>query len=264
MAVPPIPSRPESATDAVQSTPQPTWNFGVGVDWARSEAALLTTELSSLLGGKTPKTSEHFRLTLFTEWLRERPTWHVSGFQPSLTVGYRKVELASVTLKQVNDSLFPGLSALLGDALAELDGVPGVDELSERSRDVGNNHISSAIHMSELYFDIGGTWLEKFPRFSFGRDAAVNVLELGIGVALHLSGLAVRTEKGTKSGVARGFGWGGELSASLALLSIESPASRWMIKPVVFEARIAGVFADGDFFGVFASAAVQTQLARYF
>lgn len=238
--------------------------LGVGVDLARSESALLTTELSSLLGGKTPETTAHFRLTLFTEWLHNRATWSTSGFQPTVTVGYREVQLASVTLQQVNDKLLPGVSSLLSDALAELDGVPGVDRLSERGRDVVDNHISSAIYMSEMYVDVGGRWLEKFPRLHWGTDATLNVLEFGIGIAMHLSGLAVRTEKGSRSGVARAFGWGGELSASLALLSLEAPESRWMLKPIVFEARISGVFANGDFFGVFAAAAIQTQLARYF
>ncbi len=247
--------------DRSHTTPQ--WNLGVGMPWVQAEAVLLNTALPSLLGGKSPDTTKHFRLKFFTEWVRPGSTWHASAFQMALTIGHRKVALDGVTVKEVT-SLFPGLSSLINDAAKELDRLPTTTDLRDRGSDVGGKQVASAVHMAETYVDLGGMWLEKVPRFCLANHTAMNLFEFGLGMALHLSGLKVITEGNGRTGTASAFGWGGELSISLAIATIESPHDGWSIKPVVLETRVAGVFAGREFFGIFAAGAVSTQLARYF
>ncbi len=257
------------ADGAVDSSAARGWNLGVSLDWTLHEAALFTDELSSVLGGKTPKASHHFRMKIISEWLRDAPRWHATAFQAALTLGYRKANLESVTLREVNNSIFPGLEGMIDEAVRQTEGVPEANDVADQGRDavrvqLENNQISGALSMAETYVDIGGAWLEKFPRFAFHQQDAFNLLEVGIGVAIHLSGITIRSESGDKIGTATRFGWGGEISALAVLCSLESPESGWLLKPVVFEARLSGIFVDEEFFGMFVSAAISSQIARYF
>jgi hypothetical protein len=239
-------------------------SIGLEISAWRKDAAIYTKEMAGLIGGEDFEVKTHRRFRLFSELPMSEGRLVSSAFMVSLALGYRRTEIEGVSLKELNDRLTPGLSKLIGDAIDDLDDFDAVRELGENGSEVADKQIASAVQMIETYADVGGTFLGKAFRFPIFAGFTLTTLEFGLGGSLHISHLKIVAEKNAHRATKNELGLGAELAFSVAPLTFEGGIMNVQFKPLVLDSRIMALFADGDFQGLFASAALTVQVAKYF